>query len=91
MDKGHEELSKKAVDYGKELRQHFKADQSQLVTETMTKIFGMMAYKDPTMSDQAYLLDKSQRGPVAEAVNSAILGMLFMQCIFLVDCPEIGV
>ena len=75
LDRRHQELLKEAVDYGKELKQLFKADQSQLVTETMTNIFGMIAYKDPNQSDQAYLLDKSQRGSVAEAVNSAILGM----------------
>ena len=76
----HQELLKEAVIYGKDLKQHFKADQSQLVTETMTKIFGMIAYKNPSQSDQAYLLDKSQRGPVAEAVNSAILGMSLLSC-----------
>lgn len=73
-DSQAQELLKEAVLYGKDLKQHFKADQSQLVTETMTKIFGMLAYPNPMHSDQAYLLDKSQRGPVAEAVNSAILG-----------------
>ena len=73
-DRKAQELLKEAVLYGKDLKQHFKADQSQLVTETMTKIFGMLAYPNPMDSDQAYLLDKSQRGPVAEAVNSAILG-----------------
>lgn len=76
-DSKAQELLKDAVLYGKDLKQHFKADQSQLVTETMTKIFGMLAYPNPTDSDQAYLLDRSQRGPVAEAVNSAILGWFF--------------
>ena len=73
-----QELLKEAVLYGKDLKQHFKADQSQLVTETMTKIFGMLAYPNPMDSDQAYLLDKSRRGPVAEAVNSAILGQYLL-------------
>ena len=71
----HQELVSETIAYGKDLRQMFKEDQSALVTEAMKEIFGMFAYSDPRESEQAPLLDKSQRIPVAEALNSAILGM----------------
>lgn len=70
----HQDLLKEMVYYGQELKQMFKEDHSKLVTDTMTEIFGMFAYPDPRKSDQAHLLDTSQRVPVAEALNSAILG-----------------
>ena len=72
----HTDLVNEMVLYGRELKQQFKEDQSSLVTETMREIFGMFAYPDPRKSEQAHLLDKSERIPVAEALNSAILGKL---------------
>lgn len=70
----HQELLHHLVFYGQELKQQFKADQSRSVTDNMTEIFAMFQYPDPREGPQAYLLDPKQRTPVAEAVNSAILG-----------------
>lgn len=63
-----------AVTYGRELKQQFKEDQSQLVSRTMSEIFGMFIHEDPRNSEHAHLLEASERNPVAEAVNSAVLG-----------------
>ena len=72
----HQELLQEIIQYGRELKQQFKEDQSKLVTDTMTEIFGMLAYSDPRESEQAHLLETYERVPVAEALNSAILGKL---------------
>lgn len=62
------------IDYGQELKKEFKDDRSKLVMETFTEIFSMFPYSDPRKSPHGKLLESSQRVPVAEALNSAILG-----------------
>ena len=62
------------IQYGQELKKEFQHDQSTLVTDTFTEIFSMFSYPDPRKSPHGKLLNSSQRGPVAEALNSAILG-----------------
>ena len=62
------------IQYGQELKAEFKDDQSQLVTDTFTDIFSMLAYQDARKSPHGKMLDTDQRVPVAEALNSAILG-----------------
>ena len=62
------------IQYGQELKSEFKDDQSQLVTDTFTEIFSMLAYQDPRKSPHAKMLDAGERVPVAEGLNSAILG-----------------
>lgn len=62
------------IDYGQELKKEFKDDRSKLVMDTFTEIFSMFSYPDPRKSPLGRLLDNSQRVPVAEALNSAILG-----------------
>lgn len=74
----HQDLLGQIILYGQELKQQFREDQSKLVTNTLKEIFGMFAYPDPRKCDQAHLLDKGERIPVAEAVNSAILGKYLM-------------
>lgn len=69
------------IHYGQELKNEFKDDRSPLVTDTFTDIFSMFSYPDPRKSPQGRLLEKGQRVPVAEALNSAILGM----CIHLLS------
>ena len=64
------------IQYGQELKSEFKDDQSTQVTETFTDIFSMLAYQDPRKSPHGKMLDTDQRVPVAEALNSAILGDL---------------
>lgn len=70
----HQELLHEAVFFGQELKRQFRADQNTSMADNMTEIFAMFQYPDPREGPQAYLLDPKQRTPVAEAVNSAILG-----------------
>ena len=64
------------IRYGQELKHEFKDDRSKHVTDTFTDIFSMFSYPDPRKSPQGKLLDSEQRVPVAEGLNSAILGEL---------------
>lgn len=61
------------LEYGRELKHEFQDDKS---TESAFKeIFSLFMYEDPRQSPQAHLLDRAGRVPVAEELNSAILGM----------------
>ena len=62
------------IRYGQELKHEFKDDRSKYVTDTFTDIFSMFSYPDPRKSPQGKLLESEQRVPVAEGLNSAILG-----------------
>lgn len=62
------------IRYGQELKHEFKDDQSKHVTDTFADIFSMFPYPDPRKSPQGKLLESEQRVPVAEGLNSAILG-----------------
>lgn len=62
------------IRYGQELKHEFKDDRSKHVTDTFTDIFSMFSYPDPRKSPQGKLLESEQRVPVAEGLNSAILG-----------------
>ena len=73
----YDQLLTQLIQYGQELKSEFKDDQSQLVTETFTDIFSMLAYHDARKSPHGKMLDASERVPVAEGLNSAILGMYF--------------
>ena len=64
------------IRYGQELKHEFKDDRSKYVTDTFTDIFSMFSYPDPRKSPQGRLLGREQRVPVAEGLNSAILGNL---------------
>lgn len=73
----YQELLDSAVRYGQELRSEFKDDRSRLVEDAFKDIFSMFAYEDPRKSPTAHLLDQGGRAPVAEELNSAILGKNF--------------
>lgn len=75
-DKGlkYQDLLDNAVRYGQELRSEFKDDRSRRVEEAFKDIFSMFAYEDPRKSPTAHLLDPGGRVPVAEELNSEILG-----------------
>ena len=62
------------INYGQELKKEFQNDRSKLVIDTFTEIFSMFSYPDPRKSPHEKLLENSQRVPLAEALNSAILG-----------------
>ncbi len=64
------------IRYGQELKHEFKDDRSKHVAETFADIFSMFSYPDPRKSPQGKLLDSEQRVPVAEELNSAILGRI---------------
>lgn len=65
------------IRYGQELKHEFKDDRSAYVRETFTDIFSMFSYPDPRKSPQGRLLESEERVPVAEGLNSAILGKSF--------------
>lgn len=73
----YQDLLDSAVRYGQELRSEFKDDRSRLVEDAFKDIFSMFAYEDPRKSPTAHLLDRGGRAPVAEELNSAILGKDF--------------
>lgn len=62
--------------YGRELRYEFKDDRSKYVEDAFKDIFAMFAYPDPRKSPTSHLLDRGGRVPVAEELNSAILGII---------------
>lgn len=72
----YQSLLEVIIRYGQELKHEFKDDRSKHVTDTFTDIFSMFSYPDPRKSPQGKLLDNEQRVPVAEGLNSAILGKL---------------
>ena len=65
------------VDYARELKTEFRENKSKLVMATFTDIFTMFGYEDPRKSPVGYLLDSKQRVPLAEALNSAIMGTFY--------------
>lgn len=65
------------VRYGQELRFEFKDDRNKYVEDAFKDIFAMFAYRDPRKSPTSHLLDRGGRAPVAEELNSAILGINF--------------
>lgn len=70
----HKELEFETITYGQELNQLFKDDPRREIKQTLQDIFSMIAYTNPRDSKFARLLDESGRAPVAEELNSAILG-----------------
>lgn len=66
------------IRYGQELKHEFKDDSSKHVTDTFTDIFSMFSYPDPKKSPHGRLLESEQRVPVAEGLNSAILGKFLL-------------
>lgn len=72
----HQSLLRDALQYGQELRIEFMEDRSKEVKDTLAEIFALFAYEDPRKSTTAPLLDQTGRVPVAEELNSAILGKL---------------
>ena len=70
----YDALLTQLIQYGQELKSEFKDDQRSLVTDTFTDMFSMLAYQDPRKSPHGKMLDIDQRVPVAEGLDSAILG-----------------
>ena len=72
----YQNLVGETLRYGQDLQYEFKDDRSVEIRDGLRDIFAMFAYEDPRKSTTAPLLDQSGRVPVAEELNSAILGML---------------
>ena len=70
----YQDLVQDTLRYGQELRHEFLEDRSNVVRETFKEIWSFYAYEDPRKSPVAHLLDPQGRVPVAEELNSAILG-----------------
>lgn len=70
----YQDLLQDTVRYGQELHNEFKDDSSKIVKETFKDIWSFYAYENPRKSPVAHLLDRNGRVPVAEELNSAILG-----------------
>ncbi len=80
----HQPLLDDTVRYGQELKYDYKDDHSKYVQDALKEIFSMFAYEDIRKSPTSHLIDPSGRVPVAEELNSAILGMyLFFLFLFL--------
>ena len=77
----YQELLEDTLRYGQVLKQEFQDDPS--TESTFKEIFSLFMYEDPRKSPQAHLLDRASRVPVAEELNSAILGISFLSLIAL--------
>lgn len=65
----------KTIAYGQELGAEFANDARREVKQALKDTFALIAYEDAKESSLAPLLDTEGRVPVAEELNSAILGM----------------
>ena len=63
------------IQYGQELKSEFDGDPRREVKQALEETFALIAYPDARESMLAPLLDVSERVPVAEELNGAILGM----------------
>lgn len=64
------------LQYGQVLRAEFAGDPRREVKRALEETFALLAYTDPRESLLAPLLETSGRVPVAEELNSAILGKI---------------
>lgn len=72
-----QQLMQEMIEYGMELRAEFANDQRREVKRALEDTFALIAYENVQESALAPLLEPSGRVPVAEELNSAILGMSF--------------
>lgn len=68
------ELLKEAILYGQVLRGEFSGDPRREVKRALEDTLALIAYEDPKESPLAWMLEPAERVPVAEELNSAILG-----------------
>lgn len=70
----HINLLQETIKYGQVLRSEFRDDPRKEVKKALEETFSVWAYEDPKKSVVAHLLEPSGRAPVADELNSAILG-----------------
>lgn len=75
------ELLTEAVQYGQQLRMDYPSDENGGDKKMLDDIFSLVAYSDPNRSRHGHYLDPEGRVAVAEELNSAILGKLFLLAI----------
>ena len=71
---GLQDRMEQTLKYAQELRLEYRDDKSREVADRLQEIFALFAYEDPKNSPTAHVMDPSGRAPVAEELNSAILG-----------------
>ena len=62
------------LSFAQELKFEFRDNPNKEFQQTLQQIFALFAYEDPRRSPTAPLMDETGRAPVAEELNSAILG-----------------
>jgi hypothetical protein len=72
----YQQATQETIQYGQELQREFASDQRREVKRALEDTFALIAYADARESSLAPLLEVSGRVPVAEELNSAILGTL---------------
>lgn len=72
----HSEMLMETLQYGAQLRAEFDDDPRREVKQSLVDLLALIAYTDPKRSGLAPLLDDSERAPVAEELNGAILRSL---------------
>lgn len=70
-----QQLTANTIGYGQELCAEFANDQRREVKQALKDTFALIAYENAKESSLAPLLEIEGRVPVAEELNSAILGM----------------
>jgi len=68
------QLTTDAIEYGMDLKSEFSNDPRREVKRALEDTFALIAYENVSESSLAPLLDTAGRMPVAEELNSAILG-----------------
>lgn len=74
-----ERATSETIAYGMELKSEFANDPRREVKRALEDTFALIAYADARESSLAPLLEISGRAPVAEELNSAILGTFVIQ------------
>ena len=77
------QLTANTIAYGQELRAEFANDTRREVKQALNDTFALIAYENAKESSLAPLLEIDGRVPVAEELNSAILGMALTQMGFI--------
>lgn len=72
----YSQLTNDTINYGMELQAEFANDPRREIKRALEDTFALIGYENPRESSLAPLLETAGRVPVAEELNSAILGML---------------
>lgn len=70
----YQKLEQEMIDYGMELKEEFENDPRREIRKALNDTFALIAYENVADSAWAPLLDPKGRAPLAEELNSAILG-----------------